>query len=94
MVLWDRRSMHQGQAITAIRQAYPRRHLEEVPAYVPALNPTEPVWKDCKGHTSKSLLRDLGDLRRRLSAKTSRVQRAQAKLHAVIRASKLPSPPS
>ena len=93
MVLWDRSSIHHGQAITAIQQVYPRLHLEEFPAYAPELNPTEHVWKDFKGHTSNSLLRDLRDLRRRLSAKTSRVQRSQAKLHSFIRASKLPSPP-
>ena len=93
MVLWDRSSSHQGQAITAIRHVYPRLPLEEVPAYAPELNPTAHVWKDCKGHTSNRLLRDLRDLRRRLLAKTSRVQRSQAKLHACIRASQLPSPP-
>ena len=91
--LWDRSAMHQGQAITAIQQVYPRLHVEELPAYAPELTPTEHVWNDVKGHTSNSLRRDLGDLRRRLSAKTSRAQRAQAKLHAFLRASKLPSPP-
>jgi len=93
MVLWARSSIHPGQAITAIQQVYPRLHLEEFPAYAPELNPTEHVWKDVKGHTAHSLLRDRRDLRGRPAAKTTRVQRSQAKLHSFIRVSKRPSPP-
>jgi transposase len=93
IVLWDRGSIHQGAAIAAVQQAYPRLHLEEFPAYAPDLNPTEQLWNNCKGHTANSLLRDLRDLRHRLSAKTRRLRRSQAKLRSFILASKLPSPP-
>jgi transposase len=93
IVLWDQWPIHQGSPITAVQQAYPRLHLEALPAYAPELNPTEQLWNDCKGHTTNSLLQDLRDLRRRLLAKTRRVRRAQAKLRSYILASKLPSPP-
>ncbi|HEX9871093.1 MAG TPA: IS630 family transposase [Candidatus Tectomicrobia bacterium] len=32
LLLWDRGSMHRGQAIEAVRQAHPRLHVEEFPA--------------------------------------------------------------
>lgn len=93
IVLWDRGSIHQGAAIAAVQQAYPRLPLAEFPAYAPDLNPTEQLWNNCKGHTANSLLRDLRDLRHRLSAKPRRLRRSQAKLRSFILASKLPSPP-
>jgi transposase len=93
MVLWDQGAIHHGPAIKAIQQAYPRLHLEEFPAYAPELNPTEHLWNDWKSHTANSLLRDLRDLRQRLSGHTRRVRRSQAKLRSFFRASKLPSRP-
>jgi transposase len=93
IVLWDQGSIHQGPAIAAIQQAYPRLSVEEFPAYAPELNPTEQLWNDWKRHIANSLLRDTRDLRRRLHANTRRVRRSQAKLRSCIHASKLPSPP-
>jgi len=93
IVRWDRGQIHRGPAIEAVRQAHPRLHLEEFPAYAPELTPTEQLWNDCKGHMANSLLRDAGELRRRLSDNTRRVRRSQAKLRAFILSSKLPSPP-
>ncbi len=92
ILLWDRARMHRGRAIEAGRQADPRRHVEEFPAYAPELNPTEQLWNDWKGHTANSLLQDLRDLRRRLYANTRRVRRSQQKLRSFLLASKLPSP--
>ncbi len=92
ILLWDRARMHRGRAIEAVRQAYPRLHVEEFPAYAPELNPTEQLWNDWKGHTANSLLQDLRDLRRRLYANTRRVRRSQQKLRSFLLASKLPSP--
>lgn len=93
IVLWDQGSIHQGPAIAAVQQAYPRLHVEEFPAYAPELNPTEQLWNDFKGHTANSLLRDQQHLRRRLSDNTRRVRRSQTKLRSFFRTSKLPSPP-
>jgi hypothetical protein len=93
ILLWDRGSIHRGPAIDAVCQAHPRLHLEEFPADAPALNPTEQLWNDFKGHTANSLLRDRRDLRRRLSDNTRRVRRSQAKLRSFVCSSKLPSPP-
>jgi transposase len=93
ILLWEQGSIHRGPAIEAVRQAHPRLHVEEFPAYAPELNPTEQVWNDFKGHTANSLLRDTRDLHRRLWANTRRVRRSQAKLRSFIRSSKLPSPP-
>jgi transposase len=93
ILLWDQGSIHQGPAIEAVRQAHPRLHLEEFPAYAPELNPVEQVWNDFKGHTANSLLRDQQDIRRSLDANTRRVRRSQAKLRSFILSSKLPSPP-
>jgi putative transposase len=93
ILLWDRGSIHRGPPIEAVRQAHPRLHLEEFPAYAPELNPTEQVWNDFKGRTANSLRRDTRDLRPRLAANTRRVRHSQAKLRAFIRSSKLPSPP-
>jgi transposase len=92
ILLWDRARIHRGRAIEAVRQAYPRLHVEECPAYAPELNPTEQLWNDWKGHTANSLLQDLRDLRRRLYANTRRVRRSQQKLRSFLLASKLPSP--
>jgi transposase len=92
ILLWDRARIHRGRAIEAVRQAYPRLHVEEFPAYAPELNPTEQLWNDWKGHTANSLLQDLRDLRRRLYANTRRVRRSQQKLRSFLLASKLPSP--
>lgn len=93
MLLWDRSSIHRGAAIDAVRQAYPRLHLEEFPAYAPELNPAEQVWNDFKGHTANSIPRDTRELRRNLRANTRRVCHSQAKLRSFILSSKLPSPP-
>jgi putative transposase len=93
LVLWDQGSIHQGPAIAAVQQAYPCLHVEKFPAYAPELNPTEQLWNDWKSHTANSLLRDLRDLRQRLSANTRRVRRSQRKLRSFLLASKLPSPP-
>jgi putative transposase len=93
ILLWDRGSIHRGSAIEGVCQAHPRLHLKEFPAYAPELNPTEQVWNDFKGHIANSLLQDIRDLRRRLSANARRVRRSQAKLRSFIHSSKLPSPP-
>ena len=93
MLLWDRGTIHQGAAMAALQKRYPRRHIEEFPAYAPELNPVEQIWNDFKGHTANSLLRDRRELRRRLQDNTRRVRRSQAKLRSFILASKLPSPP-
>ena len=79
ILLWDRGSMHRGPAIDAVRQAHPRLHVEEFPAYAPELHPTEQVWNDFKGHTANSLPRDTRELRRSLQANTHRVCHSQAK---------------
>ena len=92
ILLWDRARIHRGRAVEAVRQAYPRLHVEEFPAYAPELNPTEQLWNAWKGHTANSLLQDLRDLRRRLYANTRRVRRSQQKLRSFLLASKLPSP--
>jgi DDE superfamily endonuclease len=68
MRLWDRGSMHRGSAIDAVYQAHLRLHLEEFPVYAPALNPTEQVWNDCKGHIASSRLRNTRELRWCLAA--------------------------
>jgi transposase len=93
ILLWDRGAIHQGAAIAALQNSYPRLHIEEFPAYAPALNPVEQIWNDFKGHMANSLLWDRRELRRRLHANTRRVRRSQAKLRSFILASKLPSPP-
>jgi transposase len=93
ILLWDQGSIHQGPAITAVRNAHPRLHVEEFPAYAPELNPPEQVWNDWKGHTATSLLWDKRDLHRRLGANTRRVRRSQAKRRSFLRSSTRPSPP-
>jgi hypothetical protein len=93
MGLWDQGSIHQGPAIAEVRRAYPRRHLEEFPAYAPELNPIEQLWNDFNGHTANSLPRDMRDIRRSAQANTRRVRRSQAKSRSFILASELPSPP-
>jgi transposase len=91
--LWDQGSIHQGPAIAEVQRAYPRLHIEEFPAYAPALNPVEQLWNDFNGHTANSLPRDTRDIRRSLQANTRRVRRSQAQLRSFILASELPSPP-
>jgi len=90
---WDRGSIHRGPAIDAVRQAHPRLHLEECPAYAPELNPTEQRWNAFTGRTANSLWRDKRQLRHRLSTNARRVRRSQANLRACIRSATLPSPP-
>jgi len=78
ILLWDRGSIHQGPTIAAVQQAYPRLHVEEFPAYAPALNPVEQICNDFKGHTANS----------RPYVNTRRVRRSQAKLRACILSSR------
>jgi hypothetical protein len=91
--LWDRGSIRRRPAIDAVRQAHPRLHVEECPAYAPELHPTEQVWNDFKGHTANSLPRDTRELRPSLQANTRRVYHSQTKLRSFVLSSKLPSPP-
>jgi putative transposase len=93
ILLWDQGSIHQGPAIAEVKRAYPRRHMEEFPAYAPEPNPIEQPWNDFKGHTANSLPRDPQDIRSSLQANTRRVRRSQATLRSFILASDLPSPP-
>jgi transposase len=93
VLLWDRGRIHRGPAIEAVCREHPRLHLEEFPPYAPELNPTEQVWNDFKGQTANSLLQDKRNICDRLRANARRVRRSQAKLHAFVLASELPSPP-
>lgn len=93
ILLWDQGSIHRGPAIAEVQQAYPRLQIEEFPADAPELNPVEPLWHDCKGHTANSLPRARREIRRSLQANTRRVRRSQATLRSFILASELPSPP-
>lgn len=93
IVLWDGGSIHKGPGITAIRDAYPRLHLERFPGYAPELNPTEQVWNDFKRRTANSLLRNKQDIRLNLHASARRVRRSGDKLRSFVLASDLPSAP-
>lgn len=93
LLLWDGGRIHKGPAIDAIRDAYPRLHLERFPGYAPELNPAEQVWNDFKGHTANSLLRNKQDIRLHLHASARRVRRSGDKLRSFVLASDLPSAP-
>ena len=93
ILLWDGGQIHKGPAINAVRQAFPRLHLERFPAYAPELNPVEQVWNDFKRHTANSLLRDKQDIRLGLHGSARRVRRNPDKLRSFVLASDLPSAP-
>ena len=93
ILLWDSGRIHKGPVIDAIRDAYPRLHLERFPGYAPELNPAEQVWNDFKGHTANSLLRNKQDIRLHLHASARRVRRSGDKLRSFVLASDLPSAP-
>jgi transposase len=93
ILVWDRSPIHKGPILAAVRQRYPRLHVEWLPGYAPELNPVEWVWGDFKGHTANGLPQDKEDIRQSLHANTRRVRRSQDKLRSFIRASDLPSPP-
>lgn len=93
ILLWDNSRIHKGSPMAQVRQDYPRLHIEWFPGYAPELNPVEFVWKDFKGHTANSLLRDKQHIRQQLQANKRRVSRTQAKLRSFVLASHLPSPP-
>jgi len=44
IVIWDRGSMHRGQALSNLQAEYPRLSMEPLPPYAPDLNPVEKVW--------------------------------------------------
>lgn len=93
ILLWDGGRIHQGPAIAAVRDAYPRLHIERFPGYAPELNPAEQVWNDFKGRTANQLLRNKQDIRLSLHGSTRRVRRSGDKLRAFVLASELPSAP-
>lgn len=93
ILLWDGGRIHKGPAINAVRDGFPRLHLERFPAYAPELNPVEQVWNDFKRHTGNSILRDKQDIRLSLHGSTRRVRRSPDKLRSFVLASDLPSAP-
>lgn len=92
VLLWDRSPIHKGPVFAALRQRYPRLHVEWFPGYAPELNPVEWVWGDFKRHDANGLPLDKQDIRQNLHANTRRVRRSQDKLQSFILASGLPSP--
>ncbi len=48
IVLWDGGSSHRGGPVRDLLAAYPRLHVEPMPAYTPQLNPVEFVWSYLK----------------------------------------------
>ena len=93
ILLWDGGQIHKGPAINAVRDAFPRLHLERFPAYAPELNPVEQVWNDFKRHTGNSLLRGKQDIRLSLHGSARRVRRNPDRLRSFVLASDLPSAP-
>jgi len=93
ILLWDGGQIHKGPAINAVRDAFPRLHLERFPGYAPELNPVEQVWNDFKRHTGNSILRGKQDIRLSLHGSTRRVRRTPHKLRSFVLASDLPSAP-
>ncbi len=93
LLLWDGSQIHKGPAIHAVRDAYPRLHLERFPGYAPELNPVEQIWNDFKRHTANSLLRNKQDIRLQLHGNTRRVRRSPEKLRSFVLSSDLPSAP-
>jgi transposase len=93
ILLWDGGTIHKGPFINAVRDAYPRLHLERFPGYAPELNPVEQVWNDFKGRTANSLLRNKQDIRLSLHASTRRVRSSGDKLRSFVLSSDLPSAP-
>ncbi len=93
ILLWDGGQIHKGPVINAVRDAFPRLHLERFPAYAPELNPVEQVWNDFKRHTGNSLLRGKQDIRLSLHGSARRVRRNPDRLRSFVLASDLPSAP-
>jgi len=93
ILLWDGGQIHKGPAINAVRDAFPRLHLERFPGYAPELNPVEQVWNDFKRHTANTIPRDKQDIRLGLHGNTRRVRRSPDKLRSFVLASDLPSAP-
>lgn len=93
ILLWDGGQIHRGPAINAVRDRYPRLHLERFPGYAPELNPAEQVWNDFKRHAANSIPRNKQDIRLNLHGSTRRVRRTPGKLRSFVLASDLPSPP-
>jgi transposase len=93
ILLWDGGRIHKGPAIHAVRDGFPRLHLERFPGYAPELNPVEQVWNDFKRHTGNSILRGKQDIRLSLHGSTRRVRRSPDKLRSFVLASHLPSAP-
>lgn len=93
ILLWDGGQIHKGPAIGAVRDAFPRLHLERFPGYAPELNPVEQVWNDFKRHTGNSILRGKQDIRLHLHGSARRVRRSPDTLRSFVLASDLPSAP-
>lgn len=93
ILLWDGGQIHKGPAINAVRQAFPRLHLERFPGYTPELNPVEQLWNDFKRHTGNSILRGKQDIRLAVHGSARRVRRSPDKLRSFVLGSDLPSAP-
>ncbi len=91
IVLWDNGRIHKGPPIAALRQAFPRLHLEFFPAYAPELNPDEGVWTLAKGTLANGRPDCIATLKTHLLRLLQRIRRSQRKLRACITHSDLPS---
>lgn len=50
LLVWDRASIHRGEAVKEFLRTHPGRiHIEPLPGYAPDLNPVEHVWGQSKG---------------------------------------------
>jgi transposase len=91
IVVWDNGKIHKGPVVRALCAAFPRLHLEALPAYAPELNPDEGVWTLAKGALANGRPDSRPTLRTDLVATLLRTRRSQQLLRGCFTQSDLPS---
>jgi transposase len=90
VLVWDRGTIHQGDAIRALCREFPRLHLYYFPGYAPQLNPDEGVWRIAKHRLANGRPDTQIELWQHLRLSLERIRRSPQHLRACIRHSELP----
>lgn len=90
-MVWDSGTIHKGPDVRALREQYPRLHVERFPGYAPELNPDEFVWTHFKAALANGRPDTRDELMTTLCRLTTKVRRRPALIRSFVKAAHLPA---
>lgn len=90
IVVWDGASIHDPKALADLLCAYPRLHLERLPAYAPQLNPIEATWNLAKSPLANGRPDDVWELGEAVLESFMQLRTSPRKLRGCFSQSELP----